>query len=180
MQRRPQPTLGAKGLKLRPWKLDDVPALVAAYDDPDIQHWHHRSFTDREAVQWIHGAHERWRQETDADFAVEEGGRLVGRVALRQIVLAIGQGEISYWTLPEARGTGVATRATRGLSAWALQDLGLWRIELRHSTRNPGSCRVAELSGYALEATLARQHVHADGWHDVHVHTRFQQPPPEA
>ncbi|HSK24145.1 MAG TPA: GNAT family N-acetyltransferase [Egicoccus sp.] len=120
----------------------------------------------------------RWRAETDADFAVEQDGHLVGRVALRMIVLAIGQCELSYWTVPSARGTGVATRAARGLSAWAFRDLGLCRIEIRHSTRNPGSCRIAEASGYAHEATLARQHVHADGWHDVHVHTRFADTPP--
>jgi RimJ/RimL family protein N-acetyltransferase len=178
MSRRPQPTLGAKGLVLRPWKLGDAPGLAAAYADPGIQHWHHRSMTEDEARQWIHGARERWRDETDADFAVEEAGRLVGRVALRMIVLAVGQCELSYWTLPGARGSGVATRAARGLSSWALQDLGLCRIEVRHSIENPGSCRVAEAAGYVHEATLARQHLHADGWHDVHVHTRFADPTP--
>lgn len=178
MRRRPQPSLAANGLVLRPWTLEDTAPLADAYADAAIQQWHHRSMTEDEARRWIHGARERWHAETDADFAVEEQGQLVGRVALRMVVLAAGQCELSYWTVPAARGAGVATRAARGLSAWALDDLGLFRIEARHSTQNPGSCRVAEASGYAYEATLERQHLHADGWHDVHVHTRFAEPDP--
>jgi len=35
----PQPVLPAGGLCLRPWEAGDAPALVAAYGDPEVQHW---------------------------------------------------------------------------------------------------------------------------------------------
>jgi RimJ/RimL family protein N-acetyltransferase len=39
----PQPTLQAGQLTLRPWRLSDAEAVVEAYRDPDIRHWHVQS-----------------------------------------------------------------------------------------------------------------------------------------
>lgn len=172
---RQQPVLDAgDGLSLRPWQATDAPAVAAAFDNPEIRHWHHRSMTAREAAEWIAGTAAQWKAETDAEWAVVDGDGLLGRVALRQMALSIGQAELSYWTLPRARGRGVATRATSTVASWALEEIGFWRIEIRHSTRNERSCRVATRAGFCLEAELERQHIHDDGWHDVHIHTRFQ------
>lgn len=49
--------------------------------------------------------------------------------------------------------------------------------EVLGSTRNEASCRVATAAAFPHEATLARCHLHADGWHDVHVHTRYRVEP---
>ena len=35
----PDPPLRSGDLRLRPWRLDDAPALVAAWADPEIQRW---------------------------------------------------------------------------------------------------------------------------------------------
>ena len=56
------------------------------------------------------------------------------------------------------------------MSEWSLQSLGVHRIQLSHSTLNEPSCRVAEKSGFPLESTKRSQAMHADGWHDMHLH----------
>jgi [ribosomal protein S5]-alanine N-acetyltransferase len=171
----PQPTFTVGDeLTLRPWASHDAAALVDAYDDPHIRHWHHRSLSPTEASAWIDASRQTWSAETDAEWAATLDGEVVGRVALRDIRLLIGQAELSYWTLPAARARGIASRAVAHVARWALDEVGFWRLEVRHSTRNAPSCRVATRAGFDLEATLQRQHVHADGWHDVHVHTRFR------
>ena len=96
------------------------------------------------------------------------------RAALRGVDRAVGQSEVSYWTSPSARGRGVASDAVRRVASWALDTVGFWRLEIRRSVANPASCRVAVLGGFVEEAQLARQHLHADGWHDVHVHSRLR------
>lgn len=170
-----QPSLEAGSrLILRPWRRSDVPVVVAAYAHPDIQYWHHRSYTSHEADSWIAQASESWSNGTDAEWAATKDGEVVGRVALRDIDLMTGQSELSYWTLPDARGQGIARDAAARIASWALDEIGFWRLEIRHSTRNPASCRVASAAGFSLEAELSRCHIHADGWHDVHVHTRFR------
>jgi RimJ/RimL family protein N-acetyltransferase len=51
-------------------------------------------------------------------------------------------------------------------------------LELTHSTVNPVSCRVAVSAGYRLEGTKRRAGLHADGWHDMHLHARLVDDPP--
>jgi len=52
--------------------------------------------------------------------------------------------------LPAARGAGVASHGLRALTAWAVNQVSLHRLELDHSTRNHASCRVATKSGQKL------------------------------
>ena len=177
--RHDQPVLTtARGRVLRLWRADDASVLVAAYADPAIQRWHHRRWTADEALAWIDEAAQRWRSETGAEWAVTDADdRVVGRVALHDANLSVGQGAVSYWTVPAARGQGTAVDAVDTVARWDLDEVGFWRLEVRHSTANTPSCRVATGAGFVHEATLARQHLHDDGWHDVHVHSRHRERP---
>jgi len=166
---RPQPELTVDGLVLRPWSDTDVDAVVAAYTDPDIQHWHARSMTHDEAAAWVAARTHLWTSETGAEWAVTEHGRLVGRAGVNRLDMQEGVGHVAYWVVPGARGRGVATRATTLVGAW-LFELGGQRLQLEHSTRNVASCGVAERCGFALEGTLRSYWVQADGRHDVHLH----------
>ena len=40
---------------------------------------------------------------------------------------------------------------------------------------NPASCQVALHVEFVEEAVLGQQHLHADRWHDIHIHTRLRQ-----
>ncbi|MGW5361492.1 GNAT family N-acetyltransferase [Actinopolymorpha pittospori] len=168
-----QPTLPVDELVLRPWRLSDAHAVVGAYQDPDIRRWHVRSMEEHEASAWLASWSRRWQEETGAGWAVTMDDMLVGRVGFRTIDLGEGVAEIGYWTLPPARGRGVATRAARAVTAWMFTHVGLHRIELSHSAVNPASCRIAEKAGFAYEGTKRRQGLHQDGWHDMHLHARL-------
>lgn len=170
MSSRVQPGLSLDELQLRPWELDDVPVLVAAYNDPAIQRWHARSMTEAEAVDQVGAWNAGWASETAGHWAVTTAGEVVGRMAVRTIDLVEGLGTIGYWVAPAGRGRGIAPRTLRAVSAWALRDLGLHRIELEHSTVNTASCRVAVKAGYLLESTKRSSALHTDGWHDMHLH----------
>jgi RimJ/RimL family protein N-acetyltransferase len=171
----PQPWIDAGGgLVLRPWRLADVPALRRAFTAPDIQRWHVRTLEDdAEARAWVEAWDGRWERETDASWAVvraDAEDAVLGQAGLRTIHLPAAAAQVSYWVTPAARGGGVATRAAAGLRSWAMGRLGLQRVSLQHSVRNAPSCRVAEAAGFRSEGTLRDYLLHADGWHDVHVH----------
>jgi ribosomal-protein-alanine N-acetyltransferase len=74
----------------------------------------------------------------------------------------------------------VAGRALTVVTDWAFGSFGLHRIVVEHSTRNPASCRVAEGAGYPLEGTQRSAALHADGWHDMHLHARIAPTTPSA
>ena len=63
-------------------------------------------------------------------------------------------GEVGYRVNPEARGRGVATRAVGLAVDWALDAIGLARLDLGADTRNLASMRVAARSGFRREGTL--------------------------
>jgi RimJ/RimL family protein N-acetyltransferase len=56
------------------------------------------------------------------------------------------------------------------LCRWAFEKAGFHRIELEHSTANDASCRVAVKAGFHEEGIRRSAALHADGWHDMHVH----------
>jgi RimJ/RimL family protein N-acetyltransferase len=173
----PQPVIPAgDGVVLRPWRIEDAPAVHAAFQDPVMHQWHIRAADSEEEVRgWIAEWQRAWEQEKEPQWAVADAtGKLLGRVALREAVLGEGVAEVAYWTTAAARGQGVATRATTALARWALDGIGFQRLELLHSVANEASCRVAEKTGFALEGTKRQAALHPDGWHDMHLHARVR------
>ncbi len=112
--------------------------MLAAFQVPDIQRWHMRRLdSDTEAEEWVNAWRRRWEAETDASWAItDEAGGAVGYVALRSLLLAAAQAEVSYWLLPEARGRGLASRAAHAVTEWAFTTLRLHRVFLTHSVLN--------------------------------------------
>lgn len=169
-----QPEIVGDGVVLRPWREGDLGAVVAGYADPGIQRWHVKSMDEGEARGWIAHWPGRWAAESGAGWAVtQDRAEAVGQISLSRLDLSQGVAGLSYWTLPEARGAGLAHRALDALAGWVFGSLGLHRLQLSHSTANPASCRVAEKSGFPAEGTQRGGGWHADGWHDMHVHGRL-------
>ncbi|MGZ3145837.1 GNAT family N-acetyltransferase [Lentzea chajnantorensis] len=169
------------GLVLRPWLAADADVVKRAFDCPDVQRWHVRRMDGlAEARAWVGEWARRWEAETDGSWAVagRADDRPVGQVGLRMISLGVASAHLSYWVVPEARGAGVAVRATRAVARWSFDVLGLHRLVLQHSTANSASCRVAAKLGFAVEGTERGAARHADGWHDMHVHGRLRTDPP--
>ncbi|MGV9387898.1 GNAT family N-acetyltransferase [Streptomyces olivaceus] len=178
LSRTPQPALPTgDGLLLRPWRADDAPAVHAAFQDPAMHQWYARAADSEDEVRgWIAEWQRAWEGERGVQWAVADASddRLLGRIALREVVLGEGVAEVAYWTTAAARGRGVAARATRALAHWALDGIGFQRLELLHAVANEASCRVAHKSGFAVEGTKRSALLHPDGWHDMHLHARVR------
>ena len=172
-----QPRIDGYGLTLRPWREADIPALIAAYGDPEIRRWHARTLDDEaEARTWLRQRRRSREQETAIDWAIVDPAGddpVLGRAGLIGVDLTEGVAEVAYWVAPGHRARGVATRALCALSDWAFDELGLHRLGLQHSTRNHPSCAVAERALYRAEGVLRESALHADGWHDMHLHARL-------
>jgi RimJ/RimL family protein N-acetyltransferase len=170
----PRLDLGA-GVVVRPWRSTDAAFLRRAFEDPGIQRWHARRMdSEDEARTWLAQWPQRWEQETDASWAIarSDTGDALGQVGFRAIRLDQAQAQASYWVCPAARGRGVATRAAAAVTTWAMAAVGLQRVGLAHAVANVASCRVADGAGFTYEGTLRRYGLHADGWHDMHLHAR--------
>jgi [ribosomal protein S5]-alanine N-acetyltransferase len=146
-------------LLLRPWRLDDVPRVTEICQDPEISRWTRVPwpYEERHAREWIEQTVRDWDEQREASFAVTERatGELIGAIGLnlREDLFAL-QASIGYWVAREARGRGVAGGALRLVSQWALEQLGLPRLQLVTDPANVASQRVAERVGFRREGLL--------------------------
>lgn len=79
---------------------------------------------------------------------------------------------------PWAAADAAALRAAFAdpeIQRWHARTIeSLHRLELEHAVDNTASCRVALKAGYAYEGTRRSAALHADGWHDMHLHAHLQ------
>jgi RimJ/RimL family protein N-acetyltransferase len=148
-------------LELRAWSPADVPAIVAACQDPEILHWIPvipRPYTEDDARAFVNGT---WANEPGQQFAITVNGEVAGSIGMR--TNDSGTGHIGYWCAPGARGRGTVTRALRVLCRYGFDELGLERLELVTDPDNRASQRVAEKVGFQREGVLRSHLRHPDG-----------------
>ena len=151
----PQPPLASGPLALREWSESDVHSLVEACADPLTSRYTSVPipYTPEDARRFIAFGH----SPTALPLAVvsaDDSSQVLGAVGLHAVSLTRRRSEIGYWTAPWARGQGVAQTALELLSSWALEALGLERLDLYAEPENESSQRVAERAGYKRGALV--------------------------
>jgi RimJ/RimL family protein N-acetyltransferase len=161
----PDPPLSDGVVTLRLPEERDLAAIERGIADPDVIRSFGRPTLTAERVLELN--RRRWDEGISATFAIcDAAGGCVGHAFVN-----LGnshRGSIGYWLLPEARGKGLATRAVRLLSRWALRDLALARLGLSTEPWNRRSQRVAERTGFRREGVL-RSYAEVDGRRVDHV-----------
>lgn len=164
-------TLTTGRLRLRPFTPDDVDAVYAACQDPDIQRWTQvpAPYQRSDAEFFVNRlSPDGWRQDMEYPFAVEpvEGGPLIAAAGLH--LRGEGIREVGFWQVREHRGHGYMTEAVGALAHWAFTALGVHRLLWRAEVGNTASLAVAERAGFTLEgverAGLANKGTVRDAW----------------
>jgi RimJ/RimL family protein N-acetyltransferase len=153
-------------LRLRPWRVDDADAVLAVMQDPDIRLWNgfEGEFSLEDVGVWL-TRRMNWSAGDHASWAVDQAadGELVGSVPLHHVDAGQGDAEIGYWTVPAARGRGVASAVVDAVCRWAFETLPVDRIELCHAVENEASGRVAQKAGFRREGRLRKSFRYGDG-----------------
>ena len=119
-----------------PWAKDD-------YGLDDAETWCRQAaaqFLTREQLAYLF-----WRRE---------GGPLLGNVSAHCFDWQVPRCEIGYWLRTDHTGQGFMTEAVHALRELLLTTLGVQRVEIRCDHVNLPGARVAERSGFALDAVL--------------------------
>ena len=161
------------GLQARVLAADDAPLIVEATSGETARSlWAGRpagpySLADAQL------ALSQWDPARDGQFSVGifRAGVLAGAIGLMPDGPA--SVELAYWTRPEQRGRGTASRALKAVTEWAHQALGAARVWLEINPGNEPSLRLAERAGYGREGCLPRhcrdwsdEDPALDSWHD--------------
>ena len=157
--------LRGPGIVLRQWRLDDAPAVEAACQDPEIAHWIPfvpRPYTREDAAGYIRACLESGDERHPFAIVDDSTDELLGSIDMG-VNAHFYRGHIGYWIVSAARGRGICTSSLRVLSRWALDELGLQRLELITDPDNAASQRVAEKVGFRREGVLRAHLRHPDG-----------------
>lgn len=166
----PDPALANEKIALRAWRDADVPAIVAACQDPLIAHFTTvpSPYRDADARAFLAAQAANRRAGLAVELAIADRGdtELLGAIALGSVSPVHRRGTIGYWVAPAARGRGVATDALRLLAGWAFDILGLSRLDLTTDPDNVASQTVAERCGFRREGVMRSHWVTVGGRRD--------------
>ena len=132
----------------------DVPAIVAACQDPEIPRWTRvpAAYDEDDARAWLARGTKRSAEGTGLELLiVDRSNRVLGSVGIVDLNWDEGRCEVGYWLVAEHRRQGLTTRAVRLVCSWIFDELPIERIGILASTRNPASQGVAERAGFTYE-----------------------------
>ena len=126
--------------------------LVQACGDEELRRWLPdlpRPYSLADARAYVELVSEGWQSGAQFVFAVI--ARTTGQpVGSTRVGRSLGGATAGYWTAPWARRMGVASRALRLVSTWAL-GVGLSPIRLYIAPSNLASQRVALAVGFVID-----------------------------
>jgi RimJ/RimL family protein N-acetyltransferase len=164
----PEPPLTDDEIVLTRFGKADLGPLLEYCNDPEIARFTFLPvpYERHHALAFVGNQDDRREHGEALDLSIREGDglELLGAVGLRAFNEERASTEVGYWVAPPARGTGVAPRAVRLITAWALENLPLRRIDLPLDAGNAASRRVAEKAGFSLTAERRRLHAKGREW----------------
>ncbi len=152
----PNPPLCDEAVCLRAWRDTDAVDIAEMFQDHEALRWTRAPspYRERDAIEWLTTIPTLMRRGEALPLAVTDarGGRLLASIDLR--MRGEGRAEFGYVVAAWARRRGVGTRALRLYSRWALETLGVARLELLVQPDNEASLALGERAGFTREGLL--------------------------
>ena len=163
-----------EAIRLRPWRMQDLDALVRHADDEQVS----RGTSDRFPFPYTPADGEAFLSGRVVDLsepvlAIEIDGEACGSIGVHRLAgeRAVGA-ELGYWLGRAHWGRGVMTRVVSTFAPWAMDALGVLRLQATVLDFNLGSARVLEKNGFAEEGRLRRAVRKRGRLHDLRVFGR--------
>lgn len=118
--------------------------------------WANPARQPHEDELWARQGAAKWLLRTDLPLLLFRlsDGFLVGGSGLHRIEWDVPCLEIGYWVRSSLEGQGYITEAVKGVTRFALEEIGAKRLEIRMDAENTRSTAVAERAGYTFEGRL--------------------------
>lgn len=169
--------LPGDGFVLRPWRQDDLDALLRHANDPEVV----RGLSDRFPHPYTREDGERFLAGqvvdlSDPVLAVEVDGEACGGLGAR-----IGPGEqrrhsaeLGYWLGRAHWGRGLMTRAVALYVPWVMHERSLLRMQANVLDFNDASAQVLRKNGFEQEGVLRGAIWKFDQPHDLRVFAKVR------
>jgi ribosomal-protein-serine acetyltransferase len=169
-------------IRLYPPNLKDAPGLYAAVRESinslkPWMSWCHDNYAIEETIQWIEHLPNAWENDLEYQFVITEAGTgtILGGCGLNRIDRAYQMANLGYWVISSHRGEGFAGQAARLVAQFAMEHLGLVRVEIVVAVGNQASLRVAEKLTATREGVLRNRILIRGTPHDAVMHSLIPQ-----
>ncbi len=154
-------------LLLRSYTLSDAPTLSAAFNNnqrrlkQDFPVRADKMWTKEDAETFIWKKNEEWdrRQAFHIGIWEKESRVYAGEICYKDIAWNIPKADVGYYVLTNFDGKGIATEALTMMLPFAFEILEMQKLQIRCSSENRASQRVAEKCGFKPEGVLRNDFV---------------------
>lgn len=145
-------------LRVRPWRRDDLDALLRHANSPKIaanlRDQFPHPYTRRDALDYLNYVR---AMDVPMSFAVEYEGEAIGGIGFKRgSDIARLTAEMGYWLSEAYWGRGLTTRAVVAASDWAFEYYKVNRLFAMAFSHNVASMRVLEKAGFEREGLMRR------------------------
>jgi RimJ/RimL family protein N-acetyltransferase len=157
--RYPDPPLSNDVVLLREPSLADSARIARGLHDPDVSHFAYSGRFSDITEDAVRGElMDAWAESHSEGKAIWFAITQPGEEAFLGILQLFRfdwdremSAEMGFWITPEARGLGLAQAAVELATRWAINDLGLERIEGLTEPNNTGALVVMKRAGFVTE-----------------------------
>lgn len=151
--------LETERLLLRPFRLEDAPAVFRNWSHDDLVTKHLKwpthetlAVTERVLAEWL----EAYAQPNYYHWAIvlKELGEPIGSISAMNPDEIVDKVQVGYCIGRNWWHQGLVPEAYRALIPFLFNEVGVRRIESRHDPKNPNSGRVMKKCGLTYEGTL--------------------------
>ena len=151
----PEIRIVGRGIVLREWTANDLPAMVGLFNDPGVAY---RTPVESPFGLEAAGAYFRRVQRTRVEGTrVHLAITVDGGAACGEVLLNLDRGTIGYTVGAAFRGQGLARRAADLMTSYAHRVVGMAQVLAEIEPDNHASIAVAEGTGYRLTGSEPEQ-----------------------
>jgi len=155
---------------LRPPRPGDVPAVAAAVRESLAElhpwmDWATDHYDEASASRWLEFTQLAWEHASAFQFVITDAqtGEYIGNCGLDGVNEKERVCNLNYWVRTSRVKQGLASRAARLAARFAIETIGLARVEIVVAAENVASQRVAQKAGAHYEGRCPNQMVvHTD------------------
>jgi ribosomal-protein-serine acetyltransferase len=166
--------LEGESIRLRRLSVEDAENMHAAAFESAAElettmPWFSRGMTLESFGSFATWARDAWDRGEHYELSIlAKDGTYLGSAGLTVDAKSMSA-NLQYWVRTSATGRGVASEAARVISRWAIETLGLQRVEIFISEHNVASQATARKSGAHFEGVLRNKIRWQERPYDAHV-----------
>lgn len=116
--------------------------------------WVDASKTVEDIKEFCHHNLKKFANNEGLDTAIIYKGIFVGKITINPINWNLKKAEIGYFLDEGYQGSGIMTRAAKGMIDIAFKEYGLEKVEIHAAIGNVKSRQIPERLGFTLEGTI--------------------------